>query len=101
MFLNMFPARSWMAPVAADRGDSTVCRRAVSGVSISIRGSAMRLVFRKVAAALERSATNIVDWFQFDHVLGDFSARGFGPAPIPLYVEREKVVLKNTHLWDR
>lgn len=61
----------------------------------------MKFSFKKLAVALERSASNFVDWFQFRDPQGDFRVRGFGPVPIPLYDEREKVVLKNAHLWDR
>lgn len=61
----------------------------------------MKFSFKKLAIALERSASNFVDWFQFRDPQSDFSVRRFGPAPIPLYIEREKVVLNNAHLWDR
>ena len=61
----------------------------------------MKFSLKELAVAFERSASNFVDWFQFRDPQGEFSARGFGPAPIPLYVEREKVVLNNAHLWER
>lgn len=61
----------------------------------------MKFVSKLICAAWERTLSFLCDWFQIGDARSLYQARGFGPAPIPLYIERVRVNLNISNSWER
>lgn len=60
----------------------------------------MKFMSKVIFAAGERTLSNLRDWFQNGYARSLYPARGFGPAPIPLYIQRVRVHLNFSNSWE-
>ncbi len=61
----------------------------------------MNLMPEFVTILVERFASTFGDWFRIGDDREGFPARRFGPAPVPLYIERARVDLNNSNFRER
>jgi len=60
----------------------------------------MKITFGNFFTVGERTLSKLLDWFQFGDAPPQSRARRFGYAPVPLYIERVRVDLKNSNFRE-
>lgn len=61
----------------------------------------MKFMLKTIFAIGERTLSNLRDWFQNGYARSVYPLTGFGPALIPLYIERVRVNLNFSNSWEQ